>query len=808
MAKKAGYFSEFSPTRNVQEMTRNIAGDTLAGIIVSLIMLPMALCFGLLACGTVQVGMNIMMGVYATIAAGLFIGILGGTPGALSGPTAVTAMMCLAIFSTYPKNPGVAMGIFALAGLIQIALGLGKVSHALEYVPRPIIAGIQNAAAIFLLISGVLMVAGHLPVYPLSKVPGVFSKLAANPETAKVMFNSRMLYVASMAFFVTLVGTLVSRFIPSGLIGLALATTLAVVGRFPTDLVPRITVPKTGFWPFPVIPSLGYSSMETIMALVSALAFAFISASLLQQNTELASNLTGRGHSSNREMFALGLVNSMSWLIGALPVTGSADETRVSIAAKGRSPFVSIVAALTMFMVVIFLALGLKYVPLAAFGGLAVFMSFRAVDWETTLSIPKLPVVELVAMLLVMFSMLFTHFVIAAFLAAILTLVLLTRRMGNLLEDQIMTLKPTERRWVGEDLIPPELRKVIVFARPDSPLTLYETLVQVSEQTLNNRNFKALIVRLNRIPTLDESAVAALARMVHIAKERQGIVFFTGIKPKLRTELDEWGLTDMVGKKNIFARFTVAAQYLTERLGQSAAVQMLGLQTGTREWEGQILYRALKNYVLMRKLKDTIALLAASLIAAAVSIALGFVLYALVVKVMLWLRSPELAEAISPVQFGVLFAAVLLTIVVILIIRERRSRRPLITSHAGATEASTTDAAVKIAGGCLLAIPSYVAFTAEEVINLMSKRFREDVLINAGRILALIQVDMPYSFIKEQLGATIEYDVREALMAVRDLDLASWAPNREDFTVALTEEGRKFVEREIAEAMGRPLPED
>jgi len=798
LPKNTGYFSEFSVTRNLPLMTRNIAGDTLAGIIVALVMLPLTICFGILAGGSVQSG--IMLGVYATIAAGLFMGIMGGTPGAMSGPTAVIAMMVLAIFTTYKSDPKIAIGIFTLAGLIQIGIGVSKVSHSLEYVPRPIIAGLQNAAAIFMVLSGLLMVAGHLPVYPVHRIPQVFRELAVDPETpekAKAVFNTYAIFVAAMALFVAMVATLISRYLPSGLLGLAFASILAVGAKFDITLVPRLTMPAT-FWPQPTLPSYAGTEIGVVMSLVSALAFAFISAILLQQNTELASNLTGKGHSSNREMLGLGIVNSMGWFIGAMPVTGSADETRIGVAAGGRTPFVSIVSAVATFMVVIFLALGLKYVPMAAFGGLIIFLGFRSMDWETTLSVSKMPVVESAAMVLIMLAMLFAHFVIAAFLAAILTLILLTRRFSKLLDDQIMTLKPTERRWAGEDLIPDELRKVIVFARPDSPLTLYETLVQVSEQTLHNKNFKALVIRLNRIPTLDESAAAALTRMIHITKERQGLVFFTGIKSKLMQGLIEWGLAEQVGDQNIFARFTVCAKFLTEQLGKSAAVQRLGLTAGTREWEGQALGIALKNYVLKRKLMDSISLLAATLVAGVLCTGVGFGFYYL-------LKTFGYVE--SPWKFGSVFGGVLLAIVVIMIILERQNRSPIISSHdRGDAPGGLIDQFLvnptKLTGGCLFAVPGYLAITAEEVINLMSKRFRDDVIKKAGRALAMIQVDLPYSFLRENMGLAIEYDLREALFALRDLDLASWAPTKEDSTVVLTELGRKFVEEELAQVRG------
>ena len=211
-----------------------------------------------------------------------------------------------------------------------------------------------------------------------------------------------------------------------------------------------------------------------------------------------------------------------------------------------------------------------------------------------------------------------------------------------------------------------------------------------------------------------------------------------------------------------------------------------------------MLVAGLKNYLLARKVKEFVSLLAASAIAIVVGGALGVGIYAL-------LRTFGFIESVF--RFTFVYVLAFAAVVAGIVIHQRKTRSPLASTHGGRGRQSLAEGMAHVGVGCLFAIPSYVAFTAEEVINLMSRRFHENVLKNAGMALTLIRTQVPYSFVCSNMPAVLEFDVREALCALRDLELASWSASREEFSVALTQEGERFVETTLAEALGQAPPE-
>jgi SulP family sulfate permease len=72
---------DFNPLPRIRLMGTNIAQDTLAGVTVAFIALPLALGFG------VASGLGAITGLWGAIAGGFVGGIFGGSNTGVSGPT-------------------------------------------------------------------------------------------------------------------------------------------------------------------------------------------------------------------------------------------------------------------------------------------------------------------------------------------------------------------------------------------------------------------------------------------------------------------------------------------------------------------------------------------------------------------------------------------------------------------------------------------------------------------------------------------------------------------------------------------------
>src|SRR5262245_6370861 len=143
--------SENSDTAVPASSWKFVRGDLFGGITAGVVALPLALAFG------VASGLGPVAGLYGAIATGIMAALFGGTPVQITGPTGpmtlvVASVVAMNILPSGEVNlPGV-VGIFVLAGLVQIALGLFRVGTYIRYVPYPIISGFMSGIGVIIIL--------------------------------------------------------------------------------------------------------------------------------------------------------------------------------------------------------------------------------------------------------------------------------------------------------------------------------------------------------------------------------------------------------------------------------------------------------------------------------------------------------------------------------------------------------------------------------------------------------------------------------------------------------------------------------
>jgi SulP family sulfate permease len=150
--KEEGIFS-FSPS-----IRSTFLGDVFGGVTSAIVMLPMALAFG------VASGLGPVAGIYGAVAVGFFAAVFGGTPSQISGPTGPMTIAMAAIVTLYADNLATAFTIVMLAGLIQISLGFLRVGSFVSYTPYSVISGFMTGIGAIIIILQVLTILGADPV--------------------------------------------------------------------------------------------------------------------------------------------------------------------------------------------------------------------------------------------------------------------------------------------------------------------------------------------------------------------------------------------------------------------------------------------------------------------------------------------------------------------------------------------------------------------------------------------------------------------------------------------------------------------
>ena len=118
----------------------SLKNDLLSGITVALALVPEAIAFAFVA------GLSPLIGLYSAFFIGLISAILGGRPGMISGATGAMAVVVVSLVAMHGVE--YLFPTVILCGVLQIAIGLGRLGKFIRMVPHSVMLGFVNGLAI------------------------------------------------------------------------------------------------------------------------------------------------------------------------------------------------------------------------------------------------------------------------------------------------------------------------------------------------------------------------------------------------------------------------------------------------------------------------------------------------------------------------------------------------------------------------------------------------------------------------------------------------------------------------------------
>ena len=119
---------------------RLFMADLLAGIIVGLVALPLAMAFAIAS------GVPPQAGLYCAVVAGFIISAFGGSSRQIGGPTGAFVVVVFGIVTQYGMD-GLYMCTL-MAGVGLFVLGITGLGSAVKFIPRPVVVGFTNGIAV------------------------------------------------------------------------------------------------------------------------------------------------------------------------------------------------------------------------------------------------------------------------------------------------------------------------------------------------------------------------------------------------------------------------------------------------------------------------------------------------------------------------------------------------------------------------------------------------------------------------------------------------------------------------------------
>ncbi len=354
--------------------------DGIAGLILSILLVPQAMAYAQLA------GLPPQMGLFAAMTPPLLYAVFGTSNYVSVGPVALVSLIVAEASSAAGGGPtgGVAMSVVAIiaiqAGLILLLVGALGLGRLVNFVSEPALLGFTAAAA-FLIAASQLPTLLGLDTERAGNLPAALGSLwQALPDTSiptALIGGAALLALLLLNRFAAPLLWKMGVFPPwrqalAKSLPLLVIIGAALVAAGYGNAVPTVQAIEPGL---PSLPAFG--TPDLWLSLVpSSLAVAII---VFVTATAVAKSLAGTDRSgldTSREAVALGAGNVLAALTGGYAVGASLSRSALVEESGARSPVASVVGALVVLATVLFLAPLLAYLPRTALAALVISAVF------------------------------------------------------------------------------------------------------------------------------------------------------------------------------------------------------------------------------------------------------------------------------------------------------------------------------------------------------------------------------------------------------------------------------------------------
>jgi SulP family sulfate permease len=121
---------------------QQVGKDILAGIIVGIVALPLAIAFAIAS------GVSPEKGLVTAIIGGIIVSVLGGSRVQIGGPTGAFIVIVYAIVHEHGVD-GLTIATF-MAGFLMLGMGFAKLGNYLKFIPYPLIVGFTSGIALII----------------------------------------------------------------------------------------------------------------------------------------------------------------------------------------------------------------------------------------------------------------------------------------------------------------------------------------------------------------------------------------------------------------------------------------------------------------------------------------------------------------------------------------------------------------------------------------------------------------------------------------------------------------------------------
>ena len=526
-AKRAGLLSKKHWLKNI-----------LAGVIVGVVALPLAMAFAIAS------GAKPEQGLYTAIVAGGLTSLFGGSRLQIAGPTGAFIVILAGITAKYGIE-GLQVATL-MAGVMLMLMGFTKLGGVIKFIPNPVIVGFTSGIGV------IIFVGQWKDFFGLSPEAGAehFHQKFWHLIQAFPSFQLETALLGALTLAVLLLSPRVTKRIPSPLVAMVVATLIEWYFHF--ENVATIGSAFGGIpqnLPHFQMPSMSFS--EVLQLIGPAFTIALLGAIESLLSAVVADGMTGTKHDSNQELIGQGVANIFSPLFGGFASTGAIARTATNIRNGGSSPLAGLVHVATLVIIILVLAPLASHIPLCALSAILFVVAYNMSELHRFSHMVRTAPRSDIAVLLITFLLtVFGDLVIAVNIGVLLACLLFMKRMSEAVVVGQQAYEELVVETGNSDFkLPP---KTVVFSI-EGPF--FFGAAQHLESALEKVHGHAeiLVLRLGKVPFVDATAMQSLWDLLDTCKQHHTRLVLCEARPNVLKKLKIAGLIGQIGNGNILA---------------------------------------------------------------------------------------------------------------------------------------------------------------------------------------------------------------------------------------------------------------
>jgi SulP family sulfate permease len=522
--------------------------DLIAGLIVGLVALPLAIAFAIAS------GVSPEKGLYTAIIAGFIISAMGGSRVQIGGPTGAFIVVVYGIVQTHGVNGLIVATI--MAGIMLIIMGITRLGSVIKFIPYPLIIGFTSGVALIILSSQVKDFLG----LRMGTVPADFIDKWESYIRYLQTINIYTALTAAATVLIVFLWPKVTRKVPGSLVAIFVTTIAMQLLHLPIETIGGKFGNIPSSLPRPAIPSLDFATIRTLIRPAFTIALLGGIESLL--SAVVSDGMIGGNHRSNIELIAQGTANIFSPIFGGIPATGAIARTATNVKNGGRTPVAGIVHAVTLLLILLFFGKWAALIPMATLAGILAVVAYNMSEWQQFVSVLKGPKGDMAILLTTFLLTVLVDLTVAIEIGMVLAAFIFVRNMARYSDVDML---PKDAEGKNED----DGESLQHFIIPDhvevfeitGPLFFGAAYKFKDAMRFIEKPPRVLIIRMRKVPIIDATGIRTIKEVYKESKSRGTKLILSEVhSERVWNELKESRLLFTIGKANVTDTFAGALQ--------------------------------------------------------------------------------------------------------------------------------------------------------------------------------------------------------------------------------------------------------